>query len=90
MPEWWPRAHKSWSYIPSKDFQILPSLKIFLTHFSETMKVRKLKFRKNMGNDLMYRVNSKRAQGSVTLGVMSLGRFSKKKKKKKKKIHFAQ
>ena len=49
------------------------------------MKVRKLKFRKNMGNDLMYRVNSKRAQGSVTLGVMSLGRFFPKKKKKKKK-----
>ena len=33
--EWWPRAHNSWSYVPSIGFQILPFLKIFLTDSQE-------------------------------------------------------
>ena len=41
------------------------------------MKARKLKARINMDNDWMYRVYRNRGQGSITLGVMSLGRFSK-------------
>ena len=47
------------------------------------MKARKLKARINMDNDWMYPVYQNRDQGFITLGVMSLGRFSKKKKKKK-------
>ena len=42
------------------------------------MKARKLKTRINIDNDWMYRVYQNRGQGSITLGVMSLGRFSKK------------
>ena len=42
------------------------------------MKARKLKARINMDNDWMYCVYWYRGQGSITLGVISLGRFSKK------------
>ena len=59
-------------------FQILPFLKILGTDFSGTMKARKLKVRINMDNDWMYSVYWNRGQGFITLGVMSLGRFSKK------------
>ena len=52
-------------------------LKIFITDFSGTMKARKLKVRTNMDNDWMYSVYQNRAQGSITLGVMSFGSFSK-------------
>ena len=76
MAEWWPRAHNSWS-CPFIGFQILPFLKIFVTDFSGTMKARKLKICINMDNDWMYSVYWNRTQGSITLGVMSLGRFSK-------------
>ena len=41
------------------------------------MKARKFKIRINMDNDWMYRLYRNRGQGSITLGVMSLGRFSK-------------
>ena len=58
-------------------FQILPFLKIFVTDFSGTMKARKLEVCINMVNDWMYRVYMKRGQGSITLGVISLSRFSK-------------
>ena len=54
-------------------FQILPFLKIFITDFSEP---RRLKVRINMDNDWMYQVYRNRGKGSITLGVMSLGRFS--------------
>ena len=40
------------------------------------MKARKLKVHIDMDNDWMYRVYPNRGQGSITLGVMSLGRFS--------------
>ena len=60
-------------------------LEIFLTDFSGTLKARKPKVSTNMDNDWMYRVYQNRGQGSITLGVMSLGRFSK-----KMKMHFAQ
>ena len=60
------------------DFQILPFLKIFVTDFSGTMKARKLKAPIKMDNDWMYFVYQNRGQGSITHGVMSLGRFSKK------------
>ena len=42
------------------------------------MKASKLKVRINMDNDWMYIVYWNRGQGFITLGVMSLGRFSKK------------
>ena len=42
------------------------------------MKARKLKISINADNDWLYPVYLKRDQGSITLGVMSLGRFSKK------------
>ena len=58
-------------------FQILPVLKIFITDFSEPKNARKLKVRINMDNDWMYRVYRNRGKGSITLGFMSLGRFSK-------------
>ena len=58
-------------------FQILPFLKIFITDFSGIMKARKLKNRRNMDNDWMFCVHMNRGQGSITLGVKSLGRFSK-------------
>ena len=51
--------------------------KSFVTDFSGTMKARKLKVRINMDNDWMYCVSCNRGQGSITLGVTSLGRFSK-------------
>ena len=54
----------------------LPFLKIFVTDFSGTMKARKPKVCINMDNDWMYCVYWKRGQGSITLGVMSLCRFS--------------
>ena len=60
------------------DFQILSFLKIFVRDVSGTMKARKLKVSLNMNNDWMYRVYPNRGQGSITLGVISLGRFSKK------------
>ena len=52
-------------------------LENFITDFSGTMKTRKLKAGINRDNDWMYRVYSNRGHGSITLGVMSLGRFSK-------------
>ena len=41
------------------------------------MKARKLKVCINMDNDWMYSVNWDRGQGSITLGVIYLGRFFK-------------
>ena len=61
----------------------MPFLKIFVTDFSGTMKAQKLKVRINMDNDSIYGVYCNMGQGSITLGVMSLDRFSK------FKIHFA-
>ena len=55
------------------DFAILEN---FLTDFSGTMKSRKLKICINMDSDRMYCVYQNRGQGSITLGVMSLCRFS--------------
>ena len=52
-------------------------LEIFVTDFSGTMKAIKLKVHINMDNDWMYCVYRNRGQGVITLGVMSLGRFSK-------------
>ena len=60
-------------------FEILSFLKVFVTDFSGTMKARKLKACINIDNDWMYSVYWNRGQGSITLGVMSIGRFSKKK-----------
>ena len=57
--------------------QILPFLKIFVSDFSGTMKARKLKVCINIDNDLLYCVNLNGGQGCITLGVMSLCRFSK-------------
>ena len=76
MAEWWPRAHNSWSYVPWNVFKFLPFLKTFVTDFSEPKKARKLKVCINMDNDWMYHVYQNKGQGSITLGVMSLGRFS--------------
>ena len=55
----------------------LPFLKIFITDFSGTMKARKLKVCINMDNNWMSSVYRNRGQGSITVGVISLGRFSK-------------
>ena len=52
-------------------------MKIFVTDFSGTMIARKLKDCINIDNDWMYSVYWNRGQGSIALGVMSLGRFSK-------------
>ena len=54
----------------------MPFLKIFVTDFSGTMKARTLKARINMDNDWMNHVYWNRGQGSITLGDLSLGRFS--------------
>ena len=62
---------------PFEGFQILPFLKIFVPDFSEPKKARKLKVPINMDNDWMYRVYQNRDKGFITLGVLSLGRFSK-------------
>ena len=59
-------------------FQILPFLKSFISDFSGTMKARKLKVCINKDNHWLYCVYPNEGQGSITLGVMSLGRFSKK------------
>ena len=64
-------------FCPFICFQILPFLKILVTDFLGTMKARKLKVRINMDNDWMYYVYQNRGQGFITLGVTSLGRFSK-------------
>ena len=60
---------------------------MFVTDFSGTIKAKKLKVRliMSMDNDWLYVVYQNRGQGSITLGVMSLGRFLK-----KMKMHFAQ
>ena len=58
-------------------FQILPFLKIVITDLSGTMKARKLKVCTTMDNDWMYHVYRNRDQGSITLRVLSLDRFSK-------------
>ena len=50
--------------------------KIFVTLFSETMKVRKLKLCINMDNGWMYGAYCNRGQGPITLRVMFLSRFS--------------
>ena len=60
-------------------------LENFVTEFSGTMKARKLKVCINMDNDWMYRVYWNRCEGSITLGVMSLGRLFQ-----KIKMHFDQ
>ena len=57
-------------------FQILPFLKIFVTDFSGSMKAGKLTVCINMNNDWMYCVYRNRGQGSITLAVISLCRFS--------------
>ena len=62
---------------PLECFQSLPFLKIFVTDFSKPKTARKLKVRINMDNDWMYREYRNRGQESKTLGVTSLGRFSK-------------
>ena len=77
MAEWWPRAHNSWEFCPLIGFQILPFLKILVTDLSGTMKTRKLKVCINMDNEWMYPVYQNKGQGSITLRVMSLSRFSK-------------
>ena len=77
VAEWWPRVCNSWEFRLLIGFQILPFLKIFVTDFSGTIKAGKLKVCIDMHNDWMYRVYLNRGQGSITLGVMSLGRFSK-------------
>ena len=56
----------------------MPFLKIFVTDFSRTMKARKAKVCINMDNDRIYCVYRIRGQGSIILGVISFGRFSKK------------
>ena len=56
----------------------MPFLKFFATDFSGTMKARKLNVRINKDKDLMYHVHWNRGQWSITLGVMSVGRFSNK------------
>ena len=61
---------------PLEGFQILPFLKIFVTDFSEPKKARNLKVCISMDNDWMYCVYWNRGKGSITLEVMSLGRFS--------------
>ena len=61
---------------PLDGFQILSFLKIFVTDYSEPKEARKLKIRISMDNDWMYRVYQNKGKGSITLGVMSLGRFS--------------
>ena len=63
---------------PLVGIQILPFLKIFVTDFSGTKKARELKVRINIDNDWMYHVYQNKGQGSIALGVRSLGRFSKK------------
>ena len=62
---------------PLEGFQILTFLKIFITDFSEPKKARKLKVHINMDNDWVYCVYPNRGKGSITLGIMSLGRFPK-------------
>ena len=52
-------------------------LENFHLDFSGTMKAQKLIFHINMDNDLIYGVYCNMGQGSITLGVMSLDRFSK-------------
>ena len=54
-------------------FQIL-LVKIFITDFSEPKKADKVG--NNMDNDWIYHVYRNRGKGSITLGVMSLDRFS--------------
>ena len=62
---------------PLESLQIFPFLKMFVvTDFSEPKKASNLKVCINMDNDWMYRVYRNRGKGSITLGVMSLGRFS--------------
>ena len=55
----------------------MPFLKIFVSDFSGTMQARKLKVCINIENDLLYCVYPNGGLGSITLGVLSLGRFSK-------------
>ena len=62
---------------PLLGFQILPFLKFFETDFSGTKKARKLKVRIKMNNNWMYCVYKNKGQRTITLGVKSLGRFSK-------------
>ena len=52
-------------------------LEDFRNRFSGTLKATKLKVCINMDNDWMYSVYWNGGQESITLGVMSLGRFSK-------------
>ena len=61
---------------PLEGFQILPFLKSFVTDFSEPKKARKLKVCINMDNDWMYCIYRNRGKGSITLGVIPIGRFS--------------
>ena len=58
---------------PLIGFQILPFLEIFISD----LEARKLKVHINMDNDWLYCVYRSRGQGSITLGAMSLGWFSK-------------
>ena len=55
----------------------MPFLKIFVADFSGTMDARKLKVCINVYSDWMYSVYWNRGQCSITLVVMSLGRFTK-------------
>ena len=61
---------------PFIGFQILPFLKRFVTDFSGTMKAGKVKVCININNDWMYCIYWNRGLASITLGVMSLCRFS--------------
>ena len=72
VAERWPRTH---NLCPLECFKFLPFLKIFVTDFSEPKKARKLKVCRNMDNDWLYHVYRNRDKGSITLVVMSLGRF---------------
>ena len=61
---------------PLEGLQILSFLKSFVTDFSEPKTTRKLKVRINIDNDWMCRVYRNGGKGSISLRVMSLGRFS--------------
>ena len=61
---------------PLESLQILPFFKILVTDFSEPKKARKLKVRTNHGQWLDVLLHWKGGKGFITLGVMSLGRFS--------------
>ena len=69
------QGHITFGITSPDRFYNLPLMKHFVTLFSRTVKVTKLKPGIHMDSGLMYHINQNQSQGPITHSVKSLHRF---------------